>query len=186
MTLEGAFWGIIAAFSEVERVFADRVKALGPLDLEAAEGEFLSLVGPSGCGKSTALRIIAGLIAPTSGTVAWPKRKTAHRFCVSGRHPDAVGEGARQCARLPLDLQGMAKGNADARAKEALARVGLAGFADTFPRALSGGMRMRVSIARALVARPQLLLMDEPFAALDEISRDALNQDCSSCGARTG
>jgi len=75
VTLEGAFLGIIAAFSEVERVFADRVKALGPLDLEVAEGEFLSLVGPSGCGKSTALRIIAGLIAPTSGTVAWPKGK---------------------------------------------------------------------------------------------------------------
>ena len=168
--------GIIAAFSHVERVFANGVKALGALDLEIAEGEFLSLVGPSGCGKSTALRIIAGLIAPTSGAVAWPQGKPRIGFVFQDATlmPWAT---ALDNVRLPLDLQRVPRDEADPRAKEALARVGLAGFADDYPRALSGGMRMRVSIARALVARPQLLLMDEPFAALDEISREALNED---------
>jgi NitT/TauT family transport system ATP-binding protein len=176
VTLEGEFLGIIAAFSHVERVFANGVKALGALDLEIAEGEFLSLVGPSGCGKSTALRIIAGLIAPTSGAVAWPQGKPRIGFVFQDATlmPWAT---ALDNVRLPLDLQRVPRDEADPRAKEALARVGLAGFADDYPRALSGGMRMRVSIARALVARPQLLLMDEPFAALDEISREALNED---------
>jgi NitT/TauT family transport system ATP-binding protein len=167
---------IIGAFSQVERVFANGVKALGPLDLDIAEGEFLSLVGPSGCGKSTALRIIAGLIVPTAGTIGWPqgKPRIGYVFQDATLMPWA---NVRDNVRLPLDLQGIAKSEANARADEALDRVGLGGFTQAFPRALSGGMRMRVSIARALVARPQLLLMDEPFAALDEISRDALNED---------
>ena len=168
--------GIIGAFSRVERVFANGVKALGPLDLDVAEAEFLSLVGPSGCGKSTALRIIAGLIVPTAGTIAWPqgKPRIGYVFQDATLMPWA---NVRDNVRLPLDLQGIAKSEANARADEALDRVGLLGFTESYPRALSGGMRMRASIARALVARPQLLLMDEPFAALDEISRDALNED---------
>jgi NitT/TauT family transport system ATP-binding protein len=168
--------GIIAAFSKVERVFASGVKALGPLDLEVAEGEFLSLVGPSGCGKSTALRIVAGLIAPTAGTVAWPHGKPRIGFVFQ----DATlmpWASVRDNVRLPLDLEGVARPEGNARAEAALMRVGLSGFSETFPRALSGGMRMRVSIARALVAQPHVLLMDEPFAALDEISRDTLNED---------
>jgi NitT/TauT family transport system ATP-binding protein len=168
--------GIIGAFSQVERVFANGVKALGPIDLEVVEGEFLSLVGPSGCGKSTALRVIAGLLEPSAGMVSWPQGKPRIGFVFQDATlmPWAT---ALDNVRLPLDLQSVPRGEADVRAKEALARVGLAGFWDAYPRALSGGMRMRVSIARALVARPQLLLMDEPFAALDEISRDALNED---------
>ena len=166
----------ITQLRSVERVFASGVKALGPLDLDVAEGEFLSLVGPSGCGKSTALRIVAGLIAPTAGTVAWPHGKPRIGFVFQ----DATlmpWASVRDNVRLPLDLERVARPEGNARAEAALMRVGLSGFSEAFPRALSGGMRMRVSIARALVARPQLLLMDEPFAALDEISRDALNED---------
>ena len=167
---------VVAQLRAVERTFANGVKALGPLDLEVAESEFVSLVGPSGCGKSTALRVIAGLLQPSAGAVVWPvgKPRIGFVFQDATLMPWAT---AHANVRLPLDLQGLARSEADARAKEALARVGLAGFADVYPRALSGGMRMRVSIARALVAGPQLLLMDEPFAALDEISREALNED---------
>ena len=168
--------GVVAQLRGVERTFANGVKALGPLDLEVAQGEFLSLVGPSGCGKSTALRVIAGLLQPSAGEVLWQHDRPRIGFVFQ----DATlmpWTTAHANVRLPLDLQGAPRSEADDRAKEALARVGLAGFADVYPRALSGGMRMRVSIARALVARPQLLLMDEPFAALDEISREALNED---------
>src|SRR5262249_42361039 len=126
--------------------------------------------------KSTALRVIAGLIAPSAGTVSWPQGKPRIGFVFQ----DATlmpWAHVRENVRLPLDLQGVPRDEADARVEAALTRVGLAGFSDAFPAALWGGMGRRASIARALVARPQLLLMDEPFAALDEISRDALNED---------
>jgi NitT/TauT family transport system ATP-binding protein len=167
----------IALLKGVERGFANGVRALGPIDLDIQQGEFLSLLGPSGCGKSTALRVVAGLLAPSAGTVTW----------TGGAHPrigfvfqdptlmpwaTALGN-----VRLPLDLAHMRRAEADARAEAALERVGLAGFGTAYPRELSGGMRMRVSIARALVARPELLLMDEPFAALDEMTRQELNDD---------
>jgi NitT/TauT family transport system ATP-binding protein len=166
----------IAELSGVERVFANGVKALGPFSLKIEHGEFLSLLGPSGCGKSTALRIIAGLLAPTSGTLRWHEEKPRIGFVFQDPTlmPWAI---VRDNVRLPLDLLGLSRAEADSRAEAALARVGLSSFSQSYPRALSGGMRMRVSIARALAAGPQVLMMDEPFAALDEISREALNED---------
>jgi NitT/TauT family transport system ATP-binding protein len=167
---------VIASLDRVERAFGNGMKALGPLDLAIEAGEFLSLLGPSGCGKSTALRVIAELLAPSAGALNWPQGKPRVGFVFQDPTlmPWAV---VRDNVRLPLDLAGVPRAEADARAETALARVGLRGFPGAYPRALSGGMRMRVSIARALAAKPQLLLMDEPFAALDEISRDALNED---------
>ena len=172
----------IVALRGVGKTFANGVTALDRLDLAVRPGEFLTLLGPSGCGKSTALRIIAGLSEPSSGVVEWPSGAAA----AAGRHdvgfvfqeptlmPWATVAGN---VRLPLDLQ-----HADeaARVAAALERVGLAGFAAAYPRELSGGMKMRVSIARALVTEPKLLLMDEPFAALDEITRFKLNDDLLS------
>ncbi len=160
----------------IEKTFANGVRALGPLDLSVGEGEFLSLLGPSGCGKSTALRVLAGLLTPSAGEVVWPGVKPRLGFVFQ----DATlmpWANARDNVRLPLDLAHGPRAEANARAEAALARVGLAEFANAYPRALSGGMRMRVSIARALVAEPKLLLMDEPFAALDEFAREALNED---------
>jgi NitT/TauT family transport system ATP-binding protein len=166
----------IAELHRVERSFAGGVQALGPLDLSVQKGEFLSLLGPSGCGKSTCLRILAELLVPTAGTIHWPqgKPRTGFVFQDPTLMPWAI---VRDNVRLPLDLGGVPRDQANARAEGALARVGLGDFAQAYPRALSGGMRMRVSIARALASKPQLLLMDEPFAALDEISREELNDD---------
>ena len=167
---------VIASLRGVERGFANGVKALGPLDLDINEGEFLSLLGPSGCGKSTALRLIAGLLTPSAGTLHWPNGKP--RISYVFQDPTLMPWArARENVRLPADLEDLPRAQGEAIADAALARVGLSDFAHAYPRALSGGMRMRVSIARALAARPRLLLMDEPFAALDEISRDALNDD---------
>ena len=168
---------MLGRLNSVERQFSGRLKALGPLDLDIREGEFLSLLGPSGCGKSTALKIIAGLLAPTRGEVLWQPSKPSVGFVF--QDPTLMPWATvRQNVRLPLDLAHVPRAEADAHVTATLARVDLTGtFLDAYPRALSGGMRMRVSIARALVARPALLLMDEPFAALDEISRDALNED---------
>ena len=167
---------VTARLENVERTFANGVKAVGPLDLELREGEFVSLLGPSGCGKSTALRLIAGLLAPTIGSIEWPGGKPPLGFVFQDPTlmPWAT---ARSNVRLPLDLANVARHEATLRADAALERVGLAGFGDAYPRELSGGMRMRVSIARALVAKPKLLLMDEPFAALDEMTRHELNDD---------
>jgi NitT/TauT family transport system ATP-binding protein len=166
----------IAGLHRVERTFANGVQALGPLDLAVQKGEFLSLLGPSGCGKSTCLRILAELLAPSAGTFTWPQGKPRIGFVFQDPTlmPWAI---ARDNVRLPLDLASVPRDEANARAEAALARIGLAEFSRAYPRALSGGMRMRVSIARALASQPQLLLMDEPFAALDEISREALNVD---------
>jgi len=166
----------LAALSGATKVFDNGVEAFGPIDLLIAGGEFVSLVGPSGCGKSTMLRVIAGLLAPTQGTVSFPQKRPEIAFVF--QEPTLMPWArALENARLPLDLNSMPRAEANERAAAALARVGLGGFERAFPRELSGGMKMRVSIARALAATPKLLLMDEPFAALDEFSREALNDD---------
>ncbi|MCP4621312.1 MAG: ABC transporter ATP-binding protein [Bradyrhizobium sp.] len=166
----------------VTKVYDSGVAALGPLDLDVRRGEFVSLLGPSGCGKSTALRLIAGLASTTSGTV-----DVVHQTVeAGGTHP--VGfvfqeptlmpwADVAANVRLPLKLANMPPAEADGRVMAALAQVGLAEFASSYPRELSGGMKMRVSLARALVTDPEILLMDEPFAALDEITRFRLNND---------
>jgi NitT/TauT family transport system ATP-binding protein len=174
--------GLAVRLRAVTKVYDNGVTALGPLDLDVAKGEFVSLLGPSGCGKSTALRLIAGLSAPSAGTVNVSHR--AHRK--DGRHP--IGfvfqeptlmpwASVRENVRLPLKLSHAPATDADGRIEDALAQVGLAEFADAYPRELSGGMKMRVSLARALVTDPDILLLDEPFAALDEITRFRLNND---------
>ena len=169
---------------DVGKTYANGVVALNRLDLDVRLGEFVSLLGPSGCGKSTALRIIAGLSEPTGGSVVWPQpdasqkaREIGFVFQEPTLMPWATVAGN---VRLPLDLKHVDAAPAAPRVAGALARVGLADFADVYPRELSGGMKMRVSIARALVTEPMLLLMDEPFAALDEITRFKLNDDLLS------
>jgi NitT/TauT family transport system ATP-binding protein len=153
-----------------------RGPALGPFSLEIAAGEIVALVGPSGCGKSTALRLLAGLEAPTRGEVrrAAGRGETAVVFQAPTLAPWLS---ARANVALPLELAGVPGAEATPRATQALARVGLAGAEAARPAQLSGGMAMRVSLARALVTRPKLLLLDEPFAALDEITRRALADD---------
>ena len=167
-----------------EMTYPNGTQALRPVDLTIAEGEFVTLLGPSGCGKSTLLKLVAGLLEPTDGRLlAW--RKPVQQIAESGRKlafvfqsPTLMPWASVQAnVRLPLDLAGTPRQEGDARAREALAAVGLARFADVLPRALSGGMQMRVSIARGLVTQPDLLLMDEPFGALDEITRHKLDAD---------
>ena len=166
---------VIASFDRVEKTFANGVHALGPLDLEIRAGEFVSLLGPSGCGKSTALRLLANLSTPSAGRMSFANSpRIGFVFQDATLMPWAR---ALDNVRLPLDLARMPRRIGNARAEAALARVGLSGFEAAFPRELSGGMRMRVSLARALVAEPELLLLDEPFAALDELTREALDDD---------
>ena len=166
----------------VTKVYDNGVAALGPLDLDVRKGEFVSLLGPSGCGKSTALRLIAGLGAPTSGTVGVARSasgdRAGHSIGFVFQEPTLMPwASVRDNVRLPLKLSHAPAAEADARVDAALTQVGLAEFADAYPRELSGGMKMRVSLARALVTDPDILLMDEPFAALDEITRFRLNND---------
>ena len=151
-------------------------EAVRDLSFTVTAGEFVSLLGPSGCGKSTALRLVAGLLSPDAGHITYPDGKPGIGFVF--QEPTLMPwADALTNARLPLDLKGVARGGADERAAAALARVGLRGFEHAYPRELSGGMKMRVSIARALASAPKLLLLDEPFAALDEITRNALGED---------
>ena len=164
------------ALSGIAKRFPNGVQALNDLSFMVARGEFVSLLGPSGCGKSTALRLAAGLLTPDAGAVTYADGKPQTGF-VFQDHTLMPWADALTNARLPLDLKRTPRDQADARASAALARVGLAGFEHAYPRELSGGMKMRVSIARALAAQPQLLLLDEPFAALDEITRNALGDD---------
>lgn len=166
----------LVSLSHVSKTFDNGTQAFGPIDVSVDAHEFVSLLGPSGCGKSTALRVIAGLLHPSAGGVAFPAGRPEIGFVF--QEPTLMPwRSALANAQLPLELKGVARGEAEARAREALARVGLSGFETAFPRELSGGMKMRVSIARALAAKPKLLLMDEPFAALDEPTRQALNDD---------
>jgi len=171
----------------VTKVFSNGTVALKDMSLDVERGEFLSLLGPSGCGKSTALRIIAGLGAATSGTIDWPTSKLNSKGIPQGDIGFVFQEPTLMPwstvfgnTYLPLKLEGVGQSEARPRVMETLASVGLADFAEAYPRELSGGMKMRVSIARALVTRPKLLLMDEPFAALDEITRFKLNNDLLS------
>jgi len=163
----------LLSFNAVSKSFANGVKALDRASFTLAQGEFLSLVGPSGCGKSTALRLIAGLTELSDGTIEWSGARPSVGFVFqdAALMPWATVE---RNVRLPLDLKGSA--GAD-KVREALELVGLGSFAGAYPRELSGGMRMRVSIARALAADATLLLMDEPFAALDELTRERLNDE---------
>jgi NitT/TauT family transport system ATP-binding protein len=168
----------------ITRVFPGGLVALQGIDLYIAEGDFLVLLGPSGCGKSTLLRLIAGLDTPQAGALIWQQTPPA---------PGGIGfvfqdptlmpwATAAENAALPLRL----RGQDTAPASSMLARVGLAGFEGARPAKLSGGMRMRVSIARALAPRPRLLLMDEPFAALDEFTRHRLQSDLRHLARETG
>lgn len=170
--------------AEVSKVFANGTLAIHGVNLDLAAGEFVSLLGPSGCGKSTLLRIIAGLGQPSAGTVEWP----TSAYSADGRPEPGLGfvfqdptlmpwADAIRNVMLPLTLAGVDKREAEVRAAAMLDLVGLKGFEKSYPRELSGGMKMRVSIARGLVTKPKILLMDEPFAALDEITRHRLNDD---------
>jgi NitT/TauT family transport system ATP-binding protein len=175
----------IVALRGVEKRYANGTHALAPVDLTVRRGEFLTLLGPSGCGKSTLLHLIAGLSAPTRGTLAWwggPLAATGSRKLAFVFQSPTLMPWARVDAnvRLPLDLAHVERGHADRAAADALGLVGLEGFARHFPRELSGGMQMRVSIARALVTSPDLLLMDEPFGALDEFTRQRLDGELSA------
>ncbi len=190
----GARGAPLVSLRGISKTFSNGTVALKDLNLDIAEGEFISLLGPSGCGKSTALRIIAGLGEPTSGTVEWPG---ADKFDFAGRPEKEIGFVFQEPTLmpwatvfnnvwLPLRLRGTAKSAARDPVMEILQLVGLDAFAGAYPRELSGGMKMRVSIARALVTRPRLLLMDEPFAALDEITRFKLNDDLLSLWEKFG
>ncbi len=172
----------LLALRGVGKTFSNGVRALAGLDLEVRPGEFLALLGPSGCGKSTALRFIAGLSEPTEGAVEWPHAATQaqseSRIGFVFQEPTLMPwANVFNNVVLPLKLRGASAETAAARVKAVLDRVGLQTFSRAYPRELSGGMRMRVSLARALVTEPQLLLLDEPFAALDEITRFKLNDD---------
>jgi len=171
----------VASLFAVEVDYA-RGRALGPVDLALTSGEIVALVGPSGCGKSTALRLLAGLETPTRGAVtrATGKGETSVVFQAPTLAPWLS---ARDNVALPLVLAGVAKPAALAAADEALAKVGLSAAQHARPSQLSGGMAMRASLARALVTRPRLLLLDEPFAALDEITRRALADDVLALAA---
>ncbi len=158
-----------------EKTYANGVRALLPVDLTVAAGEFVTLLGPSGCGKSTLLNMVAGLLAPSSGQVqVGTGERVSFVFQEATLMPWAS---VAANVRLPLDLAGSARDAADARVADALKLVGLGQFGHVWPRELSGGMQMRASIARSLVTEPTLLLMDEPFGALDEITRNRLDDE---------
>ena len=174
----------LVALDGVGKRFANGTLALAGVDLRIEAGEFLSILGPSGCGKSTLLRLIAGLAEPSDGTV---RRAASRQVGFVFQDPTLLPwSDALTNVRLPLRLAGVDPEEQEARAAAAMASVGLAGFERAYPRELSGGMRMRVSIARALVTRPSLLLMDEPFAALDELTRHRLNDDLLRLWANSG
>ena len=170
----------------IGKSFRNGTVALEGIDLSVAAGAFLSLLGPSGCGKSTLLRLIAGLTPPSEGRIALhgvARGKIGFVFQEPTLMPWAT---VWDNVYLPLRLMGVSREQAAPKIEATLASVGLDAFAKTYPRELSGGMKMRVSIARALVTRPKVLLMDEPFAALDEITRFKLNNDLLELWQREG
>ncbi len=181
-SLPSASGQALVRLEQVGKTFENGTEALRGLDLTVREHEFLSLLGPSGCGKSTALRLIAKLAKPSVGSIDWaPEAKSTDRRQAVGfvfQEPTLMPWATVfDNVYLPLRLEGLSQRAARPRVEEAIGMVGLEGFEGAYPRELSGGMKMRVSIARALVTEPELLLLDEPFAALDEITRFKLNDD---------
>ncbi|SDH26759.1 ABC transporter ATP-binding protein [Agrococcus jejuensis] len=177
------------------KVFATRkgeLRALDAVDLEVADGEFVSLIGPSGCGKSTLLRLIADLDEPTAGDVSVfgqtaRAARLDHAYGIAFQQAGLLPwRTVRQNVELPLQLHGVAAAARRARSTELLDLVGLADFADQHPDQLSGGMQQRVAIARSLAEHPRLLLMDEPFGALDEMTRERLQGELRRIVAETG
>ncbi|MEZ5932473.1 MAG: ABC transporter ATP-binding protein [Alphaproteobacteria bacterium] len=170
----------LVRLEHVDKTFANGTEAIRGFDLSLFEREFLSLLGPSGCGKSTVLRLIAGLAAPTGGTIMWREgaKSNDRRIALVFQEPTLMPWAtAFDNVYLPLRLEGLPKRRVASRVETALGLVGLDDVAGAYPRELSGGMKMRVSIARAVITEPDLLLLDEPFAALDEITRFRLNDD---------
>jgi NitT/TauT family transport system ATP-binding protein len=170
--------GSAIEISKLERTFEGGVQALAPLTLQLPSGAFIALLGPSGCGKSTLVRLLAGLDAPTRGTIA--TSANTRLACVFQDPCLLPWRNVLANTALPLELRGVAVAERERAAREALAQVGLADATDRYPAQLSGGMKMRVSLARALVTEPTFLLLDEPFAALDEITRQALDDHLRS------
>ncbi len=183
--------GPVVELLAVEKTYPNGTRAVDGIDLAIGPGEFVTVLGPSGCGKSTVLRMIAGLASPSAGRIRWwgqgfdgvgqPGRKLAMVFQEATLMPWSRVHGN---VRLPLDLARAERSAADRAVTDALALVGLEQFAHHYPRELSGGMQMRVSIARSLVTGPDLLLMDEPFGALDEITRNKLDGELAELWRR--
>lgn len=171
----------------VEKTFNGDVVALKDMNLDVDEGDFISLLGPSGCGKSTALRLISNLMPPTTGSITWTGGMGIDDLGVVFQEPTLMPwANVAQNVYLPFRLRGQGYGSVKTDILDALALVGLEKFTTAYPRELSGGMKMRVSIARAMVTHPRLILMDEPFAALDEITRFKLNNDLLELKERIG
>ncbi|MBL8931008.1 MAG: ABC transporter ATP-binding protein [Kineosporiaceae bacterium] len=184
------------SMTRVEKVFdsgrSGAVTALTGVDLAVAPGEFVSLIGPSGCGKSTLLRLVADLETATAGTVA-VFGKSAHQARLDQDYGIAFQSAGllpwrtvRANVELPLELRKVPRGRRRERSDELLAMVGLADFSAARPHQLSGGMQQRVAIARALAEQPRLLLMDEPFGALDEMTRERMQSELLAICERTG
>ncbi len=171
----------------VDKVFGGDVVALRNMSLAVNAGDFISLLGPSGCGKSTALRLVAGLIEPTRGRIEWAGGQGTDDLSVVFQEPTLMPWATvAQNVWLPFRLKGASFHAVRDEIRDVLRLVGLETFMDAYPRELSGGMKMRVSIARAIVTKPRLILMDEPFAALDEITRFKLNNDLLALKAKIG
>ncbi len=180
----GAGKGAAVSLQGVSKTYANGLLALDRTDAEIGAGAFVSIVGPSGCGKSTLLRIVAGLVSASTGTCERPAGiGTGFVFQEASLLPwrKVLGN-----AELLMELEGRPRAERTARAHEALALVGLAGFEASYPHELSGGMRMRLSLARALALRPALLLLDEPLAAVDELTRDVLQEELASLWQQSG
>ncbi len=177
----------LLSMNHIEKTFAGDITALRDMSLNVNEGDFLSLLGPSGCGKSTALRLIAGLSHPTRGRIEWQGGKGKDDLGIVFQEPTLMPWATvAQNVWLPFRLRGTGFDDVKTEIYEVLKLVGLENFRDAYPRELSGGMKMRVAIARAMVTKPRLILMDEPFAALDEITRFKLNNDLLELKAAIG
>lgn len=177
----------VLSMQHVDKVFAGGVEALRDMNLTVRQGDFVSLLGPSGCGKSTALRLIAGLSHTTNGLINWDGGRQDGDLSVVLQEPTLMPWATvTDNVWLPFRLRGKSRASVRDEIVSALKMVGLEKFQNAYPRELSGGMKMRVSIARALVTRPRLMLMDEPFAALDEITRFKLNDDILEMKERIG
>ena len=170
-------------FDNVGMTFPDGTQALENVSLSVTPGEFVTVVGPSGCGKSTLLRIASGLETQTQGSCAVDRDSIGYVFQDATLLP---WRSVQRNIELLAELHGEAKAECQRRAQEAISLVGLDGFADKYPRQLSGGMRMRASLARSLVMQPRVFLFDEPFGALDEITRERLNDELLGLFQREG